>query len=247
MTRISGTNLWFAQSVYETDARLEYLFLINNVNYIKDPLNPHQADYGGGNSFIELPDYVPPPEIAYLPDIPHGTFSDTSFHSTILNNSRTMRVYLPPSYITDVNDSFPVVLFHDGLDLFDCSSANNILDYLIAHKLIQPVIAVFVQPQDRENEYAFDLTSQFESFIITELMPVIDAKYRIVINPASRAMIGYSFGGLISTQICSNHPESFGLCGAFSPSYWPKGDEVLRNFANSPKKKIKVLYRLGNL
>jgi enterochelin esterase family protein len=245
MTLIKGTNLWFSQLVFEPDARLEYKFLINNVNFINDPLNLNQADYGSGNSVIEMPDYVPPPEIGYLPGIPHGTYSDTSFHSTILGNSRTIRVYLPPSYMTAVNDSFPVVLFHDGLDCFHCSSTNNILDYLISNKLIRPVIAVFVQPRDRDNEYAFDLTSQFESFIITELMPVIDATYRTMHNPANRAMIGYSFGGLISTQICSNHPESFGLCGAFSPSYWPKGNEVERNFANSPKKNLKFYIDWG--
>jgi enterochelin esterase-like enzyme len=245
MTLITGTNLWFAQSVFEPDARLEYEFLINNVNFINDPLNLNQADYGSGNSVIEMPDYIPPPEIGYLAGIPHGTFSDTSFQSTILNNSRTIRVYLPPSYMTAVNDSFPVVLFHDGLDCFHCSSTNNILDYLISNNLIQPVIAVFIQPRDRDNEYAFDLTSQYESFIITELMPVIDTKYRTMLNPASRAMFGYSYGGLISTQICSNHPESFGLCGAFSPSYWPKGNEVERNFANSPKKNLKFYIDWG--
>ncbi|MCX6246249.1 MAG: alpha/beta hydrolase-fold protein [Bacteroidetes bacterium] len=245
MALIPGTNLWFAQSVYEPDARMEYRFLINNVNWINDPLNLHQANYGSGNSVIEMPDYVPPQEIGYLPDIPHGTYSDTSFYSAILGDSRTIRVYLPPSYMTAVNDSFPVVLFHDGLDCFHCSYTNNILDYLISNKLIRPVIAVFVQPRDRDNEYAFDKTSQFESFIITELMPVIDAKYRILRDPASRAMFGYSYGGLISTQICSNHPESFGLVGAFSPSYWPKGNEVERNFANSPKKNLKFYIEWG--
>ena len=76
-------------------------------------------------------------------------------------------------------------------------------------------------------------------------MPVIDTKYRTMLNPASRAMFGYSYGGLISTQICSNHPESFGLCGAFSPSYWPKGNEVERNFANSPKKNLKFYIDWG--
>jgi hypothetical protein len=29
MTHITGTNLWFAQSVFEPDARLEYQFIIN--------------------------------------------------------------------------------------------------------------------------------------------------------------------------------------------------------------------------
>jgi hypothetical protein len=137
------------------------------------------------------------------------------------------------------------VLFHDGLEFYDCGRVNNILDNLISENRIQQVIAVFVPPVDRDNEYAFDKTSQFESFIINELMPFIDANYRTMHNPASRAMSGYSWGGLISTQICSNNPGSFGLCAAFSPSYWPKGNEVERNFANSSKKNLKFYIDWG--
>ena len=246
MTLIAGTNLWFNQSVFEPDARLEYKFVLDSVNWINDPLNLHLSGYGDDNSEIDMPDYVPPIEIDYFPGIQHGTYVDTAFHSTILGNTRMIRVYLPPSYLTAASDSFPVVLFHDGLTTFDCSRTNNILDYLISNNLIRPVIAVFVPPYDRDNEYAFDKTSQFESFIITEVMPFIDTKYRTMLNPASRGMIGYSYGGLITTQICSDHPESFGLLGAFSPSYWPKGNEVERNFSNSPKKNLKVYIDWGS-
>ncbi len=144
-----------------------------------------------------------------------------------------------------MNDSFPVILFHDGFDYYSCSSTNNILDNLISTNRIQPIIAVFVPPMDRDNEYAFDKTSQFESFIIHELMPVIDAKYRTKHDPDSRAMAGYSLGGLISTQICCNNPGSFGLCAAFSPAYYPKGNEVERNFENGPKKKIRFYIDWG--
>jgi enterochelin esterase family protein len=242
MTHIAGTNLWFTQSVYEPDSRLEYKFIINNSQWIFDPLNLHQLN---GNSEIVMPDYVPPPEIEYLPGIPHGTYKDSLFHSSILRNSRRVRVYLPPSYSTAVNDSFPIILFHDGFDYYSCSSANNILDNLISTKSIQPVIAVFVPPMDRENEYAFDKTSQFESFIIQELMPVIDAKYRTKHDSDSRAMAGYSLGGVISTQICSNNPGIFGLCAAFSPAYYPKGNEVERNFENGPKKNIRFYIDWG--
>ncbi|HEY3371172.1 MAG TPA: alpha/beta hydrolase-fold protein [Prolixibacteraceae bacterium] len=242
MTNIKGTNLWFAQSVFEPDSRLEYKFVINNGSWIVDPLNVHQFN---GNSEIRMPDYLPPLETEYLSGIPHGTYKDSLFHSTVLGNSRSVRVYLPPMYKTAVNDSFPVVLFHDGFDYYDCSSANNILDNLISAISIKPVIAVFVPPVDRDNEYAFNKTSQFESFIINELMPVIDAKYRTLHDPGSRAMIGYSLGGVISTQICGDHPESFGLCAAFSPAYYPKGSEVERNFANSPTKNIKFYIDWG--
>jgi enterochelin esterase family protein len=246
MTRISGTNLWFRQAVFEPDARLDYKFFLNGSTYALDALNPRQVNSGfGPNSELAMPDYAQPPEIEFYPNIPHGTLRDISISSRFLGNSRTIRIYTPPAYATALNDSFPVVLFHDGLDYVTLGKANNVLDYLIAEKRIQPVIAVFVPPVNRNDEYAFNLTSQFESFIVNELVPTIDAQYRTKRDPASRAMLGFSFGGLITTQICYNRPESFGLCAPFSPSYWAKGMEVFNRVVSGPKKAVKFYLDWG--
>jgi enterochelin esterase family protein len=246
MTRIAGTNLWFRQAVFEPDARLDYQFFLNRSTAILDPLNPHQVNSGGGpNSELAMPDYVQPPEIEMYPNIPHGTLSNLTVSSRIPGNSRSIRVYTPPAYATAGSDSFPVVLFHDGFEYLNFGKANNVLDYLISENRIQPVIAVFVPPVQRSDEYAYNATSRFELFIVSEVMPFVDARYRTKRDPASRAMIGLSFGGLITTQICYNRPESFGLCGPYSPSYWAKGMEVFNHVVNGPKKDIKFYLDWG--
>lgn len=246
MTRIQGTNLWYKEAEFETDARLDYKFIINGSNWILDTLNPKQFNGGSvANSELVMPDYIQPPEIEFYPDIPHGSISSQTISSTILGNSRTIRVYLPPTYATAVNDSFPVVLFHDGQGYIDLGKSNNVMDYLISGKRIRPIIAVFVPPVNRDDEYAFNKTSQFESFIIEELMPIIDAQYRTMNDPASRAMFGFSYGGLITTQICYNHPESFGLCAPFSPSFWANRMEVYYKIFNGPKKNLKIYLDWG--
>lgn len=248
MTRISGTNMWYRQAVFEPDARLDYNFSINTGGLILDPLNPRRVNNGFGrpaSSELAMPDYVQPPEIQSYPNIPHGTLRDTTILSAVLRNSRIIRVYTPPSYATARNDSFPVALFHDGTQYVTYGMANNVLDYLISENRIQPTIAVFVPPVNRDNEYAFSQTSLFESFIVDELMPIIDRRYRTKRDPAARAMIGLSFGGLITTQICYNRPESFGLCAPFSPSYWAKGMEILHQVVNGPKKEIKFYLDWG--
>jgi enterochelin esterase-like enzyme len=246
MTRISGTNLWYLQGEFEADARLEYQYCIDGDNPIADPLNPRTIDGGfGPKSIFAMPDYIEPPEIEFYPDIPHGTLSSQTISSTILGNSRTIKIYLPPTYATAVNDSFPVVLFHDGDGYIDLAKANNVLDYLISRDSIRPVIGVFVPWVDRANEYAFDNTTNFESFIIDELMPIIDTQYRTRCDPASRAMVGISFGALIATQICYNHPESFGLCAPFSPAWFPNNRQVYNNIYNGPKKDLKIYLDWG--
>ncbi|MBK9032337.1 MAG: alpha/beta hydrolase [Myxococcales bacterium] len=46
-----------------------------------------------------------------------------SFHSTALNNNRTIRAYLPASYDENPRASYPVLYMHDGQNLFDPSTA----------------------------------------------------------------------------------------------------------------------------
>jgi enterochelin esterase family protein len=92
----------------------------------------------------------------------------------------------------------------------------NVLDYLIAHNEIEPVIGVFVPPVDRTNEYAGDLKDTFTNFIVKELMPEIDRKFSMAKNPQKRAIIGISDGGNISLYMGMKHPEVFGKIAAMS-------------------------------
>ncbi|MBI3195649.1 MAG: T9SS type A sorting domain-containing protein [Ignavibacteriae bacterium] len=209
MTKPSSTDLWYLTKKFEADARLDYKFVLNGSNWIADPRNPNRAPGGYGNSELRMPLYSLPPEIQYYADIPHGTLRDTLFRSSILNNSRTVKVYLPPNYESST-DSFPVILFHDGLEYVSFAYANRVIDYLLSNNRIQPVIAVFVPPVNRTPEYAGNQITQFSSFIVTELMPYIDSRYRTRKSPASRAVLGASYGGNISLYLAFNFPEVFG-------------------------------------
>ncbi|MFC2085245.1 kelch repeat-containing protein [Bacteroidota bacterium] len=240
MKILSSTNLWYYADIYEPDARLDYKFVENGSNYILDPLNPNQILGGfGPNSEIAMPAYIQPPEIEYYSNIPHGKIHTFSFSSNILGNSRTIKVYTPPDYDSYPEKYYPVILFHDGLEYITLGSANNTIDYLLSEGRIGSIIAVFVPPVNRDDEYAFNLTEQYESFIVDELMPHIDLTYRTLSAPEFRAMTGLSYGGLLTTQICYNRPESFALAAAFSPSYWPKNMEVINSVLSGPQKGIK--------
>ena len=240
MTTLSSTNLRYYSDVYEPDARLDYKFVTNGSNWILDPMNPRTCAGGyGPNSEVAMPEYVQPPEIKYYPNIHHGTIHSFSFTSDILGNSRTIKVYTPPDYDSYPEHHYPVVLFHDGLEYITLGSANNIIDYLLSEGRINSIIAVFVPPVNRDDEYAFNLTQKYESFIVDELMPHIDATYRTLLDPEFRAMAGLSFGGLLTTQICFNRPESFGLAAPYSPSYWVKNKEVFNSVLGGLKKDIK--------
>lgn len=214
MEVLSTTNLWYRSEVFEPDARLEYKFFKDGTLWIADPLNPRiVGEYG--NSELRMPDYIQPPELLYYPNIPHGTLHDTTFFSTNLGNSRSIRVYLPPGYSLS-NNSYPVVVFHDGIGFIELALANNVLDYLISQNRIQPLIGVFVPPVNRDEEYVGQLQNQFAAFIAEELMPYIDVRYRTMINPDKRATVGISNGGNIALWIAYNYPNIFGSIGSYS-------------------------------
>lgn len=242
MSRISGTDLWYHTHVFESDARLDYKFVLNGNNWILDPLNPYTVVGGfGPNSELRMPVYLPPPEIEYYPNIDHGSLQDTMFYSVNMGNTRQIKVYLPPHYST-TSDSFPIILFHDGLEYLSLASARNVLDYLIWHQRIEPVIGVFVPPVDRTAEYAGNLKTAFSNFIVNEVIPWIDHKYRIRTNPVSRATLGASNGGNIALWLGLNHSEVFANIAAQSSNVQ---DTISNGYLHGPFLDQKIYLDIG--
>ncbi|MDK9700402.1 MAG: alpha/beta hydrolase-fold protein [bacterium] len=242
MSRLSTTNLWYHTHRFESDARLDYKFVTNGSNWILDPRNPYQVSGGfGPNSEMRMPTYQPPPEIGYSATIPHGTFFDTTFFSTELGNSRTVRVYLPPTYNTS-SDSFPVVLAHDGLEYISLARMNNVLDNLIASERIQPCIVVFVPPVNRTNEYAGNQMSSFSAFLVNTVMATVDQRFRTRRDPTYRATLGASNGGNISLWLGLHYPQVFGNVVAQSSNVQTA---ISNGFRDTPRLPLKLYLDLG--
>ncbi|MBI5472936.1 MAG: T9SS type A sorting domain-containing protein [Ignavibacteriae bacterium] len=242
MSRLSTTDLWYHTRTFESHARLDYKFVVNGSTWILDPRNPNTCLGGfGPNSELRMPSYVTAPEIQYYPGIPHGTLRDTIVYSGALGNSRTIRIYTPPNYESST-DSFPVILFHDGLEYVTLAQANNVIDYLISQNRIRPVIAVFVPPVNRTAEYAGNQMTQFSSFLVNEVMPSLDARYRTRRNPASRATLGASNGGNIALWLGLNHSAAFGNVAAQSSNII---SSISSGFQSSPRLDLKLYLDLG--
>ena len=221
MQRIEGTDLWFLERILEPDARIDYKLIRNGTDWILDPRNPNTAPSGFGvNSELAMPAYVQPWEIAEDPSVARGSLSKHTFRSAILSNERTVQVFVPADYDPQRPDPYPVILYHDGSDYTRIANVPVILDNLIAHGRIASLVAVFVDPVDREAEYATTSTAEFTRVIVEELMPWVEATYHVSADPARRAVTGPSYGGLVTARQCFEHPEEFGLCAPFSPSLW---------------------------
>ncbi len=225
MVNLVLTNFWYHSKDFELNARLDYKFVLNGSSWILDPENPNTVSGGfGPNSELAMPEYVQPWEIEYNPNIDHGTIEDKSIFSTNLNATHQLKIYLPPGY-NNVS-TYPAVYFQDGFEYVTLASAANVLDNLIDSNKIEPIIAVFVKPNNRNEEYAFSKRNQYRLFFVEELVPFIDSVYSTKVDPKQRLVMGPSYGGNISALISYNHPDVFGLCGVHSGAFQPNNYEA---------------------
>src|SRR4029078_10542111 len=133
--------------------------------------------------------------------------------STSLGSERIFSHFLPPGY-TDSDTHYPVVyLFHGGGQDHTAFMARSIFPALAR----QPE-AIFVMPAADRNYSAMSAEGQarYNNYIASELVDYVDANYRTIASPQSRAIAGISMGGRIATMTALQHPQRFGIVGAFS-------------------------------
>ena len=239
MTHLSETNFWYRSENFELDARLDYKFVLNGSTWILDPENPNTCQGGfGPNSELSMPLYIQPWEIEYNPSIEHGTVIQKTIFSTIVNTNYQLHIYLPPGYDSLSATTYPTIYFQDGSEYISLGKAVNVLDNLLDSSKIEPVISIFVTPNNRNEEYAGSLRNQYRLFFVNELVPYIDVNYKTKLDPKERLVLGDSYGGNISALISYNHPEVFGLCGLHSAAFQPNGYEAYNLIVNGPVKDI---------
>lgn len=240
MNKISNTNLFYYFRTFEMNARLDYKLVVNGSTWILDPLNPRQCPGGfGPNSELAMPEYVQPWEITRRPGLPAGQLLAYSISSTNTNSSFNYYIYLPPGYDSNSTKRYPTVYVQDGSDYLSLAQAATILDNAIDSGKIEPVIGVFVRPNNRNTEYAGNLRVQYAAFFALELVPFIDAKYKTIPDKNKRLVLGDSFGGNISAIISWNYPQIFANCGLHSGAFWPNDYEIYHTIVTGPKKDIK--------
>lgn len=217
-TKLRDTELWYRREAFESDARLDYKIVVNSSNWILDPKNPNRIGGGFGfNSELAMPNYVQPWEIQQKEGIEKGTVTQVSLSSLATGENYKVHVYLPPGYNESIK--YPVAYFQDGEDYISLAKATTVIDNLIDSAKMQPLIAVFVVPTDRNYEYAFEGRFEYTEFFVSELVPYVDSNYSTKQESNSRAVIGDSYGGNISAIIAFQNPDVFGNCGIHSGAF----------------------------
>ncbi len=225
LERLVGTDLWYLELSFEEDARLDYKYVIDDVDWRLDPLNPRTIAGGfGPNSELVMPEYQGPSELLPTNDsIAAGTLESHTLDSTFLGQTRTFFVYEPAGQI--VGAKTPSIYINDGGDYLNLIETTAILDRLIAERKTPPLVAVFVPPINRELEYTFN--NDYVSFLADELVPFIQRTYDTDPDPAKTGTLGASLGGLAAFNTMISRPDVFGLVAAQSGVYSLDDDRVI--------------------
>jgi predicted alpha/beta superfamily hydrolase len=141
----------------------------------------------------------------------------------VLRGERDLYAYLPPSHGSGAR--FPVVVMHDGLNLFDepLSHAgewqvDETMEVLAAEGVEAIVVGVPQRP-DRRSEYAGASAETFLRFLVDTVLPQVREAFDTDGRRKATGLAGSSLGGAISLHGLYAHRDTFGFAGVFSPAF----------------------------
>jgi predicted alpha/beta superfamily hydrolase len=201
-----------------------------------------------------------------------GVLEITPFTSRIFHNTRMLRVWLPANYGSPRNAhrSYPVLYMQDAQNLFDDATSNagewhvdETVDHLVGSFKIPPMIVVGIDyPGDkRSSEYLpypdphhkqYDVPvpkelrgKDYVGFVLTEVMPFIEKKYRVSRGAANTGIGGASYGGVISLYTVLQHPGIFGHVLVESPVLGVGDGQLLKDAEAAKQLPQKMFVAMG--
>jgi predicted alpha/beta superfamily hydrolase len=199
-----------------------------------------------------------------------GDLRIQSLASKIFNNTRSIRVLLPPDYDAAKNSGkrYPVLYMLDGQNLFDAclsdvSHAEWQLDEavyrLIREKAIPEMIVVGVDHAGVKRAYEFlpyrdsfnpdmeqPVGHRFPDFLVNEVMPFVNGQYRTLTGHGNTALGGSSYGGVATLYALMARPQTFGYGLMESPTIWVGMGQLIRDTAPLVAMPRKVFMAFGS-
>lgn len=127
-----------------------------------------------------------------------------------------LKIFKPAGY--DSLRNLPVLYINDGFKALEFCSYINVLDNLIADKKIKPVIVVFIDFVEGDQNYFMDITAEYITAVCDEMIPLVDNKYRTSENHGDRVLAGISAGGHASLITSLKRPDVFLNAAGQSPT-----------------------------
>jgi S-formylglutathione hydrolase FrmB len=183
---------------------------------------------------------------------PRGRVETIQVLSSALGTVKDVTVYLPPTY-DSAQRRFPTVYYLHGATGNERSWLDRLHVDLVADSLIRTGLPeiIIVMP-DGDTGYWTDWAStegfatqcagdslltaiheqaatfcvkfgRYEAYMVADMAPAIDARYRTLATPTHRAIAGFSMGGYGAFFLALRHPDLWGAAvshsGVLAPLY----------------------------
>jgi enterochelin esterase-like enzyme len=244
LTKVTDS-IWMGTTEGPMDEGFHYYHLTIDGGVFNDPgaLN----FYGSirWESGIEIPAHDK--DFYALKNVPHGHVQQILFPSKSTGISRRAFVYTPPAYEKDQKKRYPVLYLQHGWGEDETAwsnqgCANLIMDNLIAEGKIKPFIIVMTYGMTNELKFGkifeFDI-KPFQTVLVDELIPYVDANFRTLSDRNNRAMAGLSMGGMETKTITLANLDKFSHIGLFSGGTFSMDDV---NKTPGFKEKVKLAF-----
>lgn len=191
---------------------------------VPDPVNPRMKLRARTSaSLVEVPD-----DAAFWEphDVPHGAVEiNWEKSKAIAGETRAIWIYTPPGYAKTTRPYPVLYLLHGSNDTAagwtTAGYANFVLDNLLAGGKMVPMIVVM--PFGHATPFGVPVPqggvtndALFEEYLLKDVIPTVEARYRVAPGRENRAIAGLSMGGGQSLRIGLGHLDLFSAVASFS-------------------------------
>ena len=213
---------WTGTTAQPLDEGFHYYHLTVDGGTFNDPGTLNFYGSIRWESGIEIPAHDR--DFYALKDVPHGQVQQVLFPSESTGTPRRAFVYTPPGYHADISRRYPVLYLQHGWGEDETAwsnqgRANLIMDNMLAEGVTEPFLIVMTYGMTNDTQIgglaSFDI-EPFQTVLVDELIPYVDANFRTLTDRSNRAMAGLSMGGFETRLIALANPELFSHIGLFS-------------------------------
>ena len=162
-----------------------------------------------------------------LPSASVPSIETIQFQSKLVSATLPYSVILPPDYRAASATRYPVLyLLHGfGGHHSDWATRTNVADYAAQYRMI------VVMPEGNNGWYTDSASvpaGKYESYILKELIPDVQKRYRTIEARYGRAIAGLSMGGYGALKFGLKSPDTFAfvgsISGALAAANWTEDD-----------------------
>lgn len=140
------------------------------------------------------------------------------FQSKLINTTLPYNIILPTDYDTSKTTRYPVLYLLHGLTghYSDWVSRSNVADYAAEYRII------VVMPEGNDSWYTNSVTiatDKYESYILNELIPDVQQRYRTIEARYGRSIAGLSMGGYGAFKFGLKSPSTFVFAASMSGAF----------------------------